>query len=225
MMVRLFSVFVLLAASVVGAPASAQQNDQEELLDRAVITYNTMRRDENIGPSLNAVLDDAKALIIIPNLIKGGFIIGGEGGNGVLIAKLPDGSWSAPSFTFLGGASIGLQIGGSVSELILTIMTERGLNAVLVNKFKLGADASVALGPVGGRVGAATTSAAGADIYTYALSDGLFAGGAFEGAVITRKDEWDETFYGQQLTARRIITDQTLAPPAAAKLRDALAAP
>ncbi len=224
MIARLLFVFALLAANF-AQPATAQQNDQEELLDRAVIAFNTMRRDQNIGPSLNAVLDGAQALIIVPNLIKGGFIIGGEGGNGVLVARLPDGGWSAPSFVFMGGASIGLQIGGSVSELILTIMTERGLNAVLVNKFKLGADASVALGPVGGRVGAATTSAAGADIFTYAVSDGLFVGGAFEGAVITRKDEWDKSLYGQTLTARRIITDPTLNPPAAAKLREALAAP
>ena len=223
---RFVAVILMFAVAVPAVqPSQAQTNDQEELLDRALIAFTTMRRDENVGPSFNNLLPDAKALIILPNLLKGGFIIGGEGGNGVLLARLDDGRWSAPSFVFMGGVSIGLQIGGSVSEVVLTVMTERGLDAVLVNKFKLGADASAALGPVGGRVGAATTSAGGADIFTYAISDGLFAGTTFEGAVITRKAEWDEALYGQSLTARQIITDPGLSPPQAAALREALAAP
>ncbi len=222
MIARLLTLAVVAWGFTVTQPALAQSNDQEELLDRALITFNTMMRDENVGPSFNKLLPDAKALLIVPNLLKGGLIIGGEGGNGLLIARLPDGRWSAPSFVFMGGASIGLQIGGSVSEVIMTVMTERGLNAVLVNKFKVGADASAAIGPVGGRVGAATTSAGGADIFTYAISDGLFAGTTFEGAAVTRKDQWDQALYGQSLTARQILNDVALNPPAAVELRQAL---
>ncbi len=226
MLARVLSFAVTITAAIaVAQPTFAQTNDQEELLDRALITFNTMHRDENVGPSFNNQLPDAKALIIVPNLLKGGFIVGGEGGNGVLIARLDGGGWSAPSFVFMGGASIGLHVGGSVSEVILTVMTDRGLNALLDSKFKLGADASAAIGPVGGRVGAATTSAGGADVFTYAISDGLFAGTTFEGAVIKRKDEWDDVLYGQSLTVRQIITDPGLSPPQATELREALAAP
>ncbi len=226
MVARLLSLAVVIVFfGTVTPPAIAQSNDQEELLERALITFNTMRRDESVGPSFNNSLADAKAVIIVPNLLKGGFIIGGEGGNGVLFSRLDDGRWSAPSFVFLGGASVGLQIGGSVSEVILAVMNDEALNAVLVNKFKIGGDASAAVGPVGGRVGAATTSAGGADILTYALSDGLFAGTTLEGAVITRKAKWDNALYGQQLTARQIVNDPNLSPPAAAELRLALATP
>ncbi len=224
MLARVLTIAAVILTSFYVQPSQAQTNDQEELLDRALITFNTMRRDENVGPSLNNLLPDAKALIIVPSLLKGGLILGGEGGSGVLFARLEDGRWSAPSFVFMGGASVGLQFGGSLSEVIMTVMTDQGLNAVLVNKFKLGADASAAIGPVGGRVGAATTSAAGADIFTYAMSDGLFVGAAFEGAVIARRDEWDHALYGQSLTARQIINDLDLNPPQAVGLRQALAA-
>ena len=224
MLARVLTIAAVILTSYYVQPSQAQTNDQEELLDRALITFNTMRRDENVGPSLNNLLPDAKALIIVPSLLKGGLILGGEGGSGVLFARLEDGRWSAPSFVFMGGASVGLQFGGSLSEVIMTVMTDQGLNAVLVNKFKLGADASAAIGPVGGRVGAATTSAAGADIFTYAMSDGLFVGAAFEGAVIARRDEWDHALYGQSLTARQIINDLDLNPPQAVGLRQALAA-
>ena len=224
MLARVLTIAAVILTSFYVQPSQAQTNDQEELLDRALITFNTMRRDENVGPSLNNLLPDAKALIIVPSLLKGGLILGGEGGSGVLFARLEDGRWSAPSFVFMGGASVGLQFGGSLSEVIMTVMTDQGLNAVLVNKFKLGADASAAIGPVGGRVGAATTSAAGADIFKYAMSDGLFVGAAFEGAVIARRDEWDHALYGQSLTARQIINDLDLNPPQAVGLRQALAA-
>lgn len=223
--VLMFAAVILTVAVAVSTGSLAQTNDQEELLDRALIALSTMRRDENVGPSFNNQFPDAKALVILPNVLKGGFIIGGEGGNGVLIARLDDGRWSAPSFVFMGGASIGLQIGGSVSEVVLVVVTDRGLNALLEKKFKLGADASGAIGPVGGRVGAATTAAGGADIFTYAISDGLFAGTTFEGAVISAKAGWNDALYGQSLTARQIITDPGLSPPQAAALRDALAAP
>ena len=91
-----FAAVLLTAAAAIPAGSLAQTNDQEELLDRALIVFTTMRRDENVGPSFNNQFPDAKALIILPNVLKGGFIIGGEGGNGVLLARLGDGRWSAP---------------------------------------------------------------------------------------------------------------------------------
>ncbi len=221
-MVRAFTGLVMLVLAGLAMPANAQQTEQQDLIERATLAVNALRRDSNIGPSVTAALANARGVIIVPNLIKGGFILGGEGGSGVLLGRLPDGSWSSPSFITMGAASIGLQIGGTISEVIFTIMTEEGLNAVLVNKVKLGADAAVAVGPVGLNVEAATTTAIGADIYSYAKSQGLFGGGAFEGAVVTQRGSWNQAYYGSDLVPRRILTDPTLASPGAEGLRAAL---
>ncbi len=203
-------------------PALAQETPQQELLDRAVLALAEVRQDARLGAPMATALRQAKGVIIVPNLVKGGFIIGGEGGSGVLLARLADGSWSAPSFVVMGAASIGLQIGGSISEVVFTIMTDEGLNAVLVNKVKLGADAGLAVGPIGGNVEASTTTAIGADIYSYAVSQGLFGGGAFEGAVISQRHAWNKSFYGADYLPRRILTDATITGPGADALRAAL---
>jgi len=216
---------MVFAAAVVGAlPASAQQTPQQELLDRAVLALAAVRQDARLGEPMGRALARAKAVIIVPNLVKGGFIVGGEGGNGVMLARLPDGGWSGPTFVALGAASFGLQIGGSISEVVFTIMTDGGLNAVLVNKVKLGADAALAVGPVGGNVEASITTAIGADIFSYAVSQGLFAGGAFEGAVITQRHTWNQAFYGADYLPRRILTDAAIAiaSPGAEALRASL---
>ena len=222
-MVRMVAALMVWMAVGWAAPAVAQSTDQQDLIDRSVLAVGALRRDGNIGASVTAALANARGVIIVPNLIKGGFIIGGEGGSGVLLGRLPNGEWSSPAFVTLGAASIGLQIGGTISEVVFTIMTEEGLNAVLVNKVKLGADAAVAVGPVGLNVEAATTTAVGADIYSYAKSQGLFGGGAFEGAVVTQRESWNELYYGSDLVPRRILTDPTLASPGADALRAALA--
>ncbi|MFQ5970870.1 MAG: lipid-binding SYLF domain-containing protein [Alphaproteobacteria bacterium] len=225
-MVRGISGFIatVAVAGLLATPAARAQTTtpQQELVDRSALAVVALRRDERLGPSVVSAIDRAKAIVIIPSLLKGGFILGGEGGRGVLLARREDGRWGSPAFITLGAASIGLQIGGQVSEVVFTIMTDKGLNAVLVNKFKLGADASVALGPVGGNVEASTTTAIGADIFSYARTQGLFGGGAFEGAVITQRDEWNEAYYGAVYTPRRIITDPAVPSPGAASLRAAL---
>ncbi len=203
--------------------AGAQESAQQELLNRAVLALSAVRQDERLGAAMTTALNNAQGVIIVPNLVKGGFIIGGKGGSGVMLARLPDGGWSAPAFIAMGGASIGLQIGGSISEVVFTIMTQDGLNAVLVNKVKLGADAGLALGPFGANVAASTTTAVGADIYSYAVSQGLFGGGAFEGAVITQRHAWNKKFYGADYLPRRILTDPTITNPGADSLRANLA--
>ena len=202
--------------------AQGQVSNQQELLNRSTLALSAVRQDDRLGQAMTTALNNAKGVIIVPNLIKGGFIIGGEGGTGVMLARLADGSWSAPAFIAMGAASIGLQIGGSISEVVFTIMTQEGLNAVLVNKVKLGADAGLALGPIGGNVEASTTTAVGADIYSYAVSKGLFGGGGFEGAVITQRHEWNKIFYGADYLPRRILTDPTITSPGADTLRASL---
>src|SRR3546814_8339055 len=131
----------------------------------------------------------AKAVMIFPSLLKGAFFIGGEGGSGVLLTRDPQGNWSNPAFYTMGTVSFGLQFGGQSSEAILVVMTDAGLNAIIEDQVKLGADLSAAAGPIGVGASAATTTAAGAAIYPYSLHQGLFLGASLEGAVVAPRSE------------------------------------
>ena len=166
--------FLFAAALTAGAvkPAAALTPEQE-IVDKARITASKLLDDPNFG-SLPENLNDAKAIIIIPSLIKGAFFIGGEGGTGVLLAKSPQGTWSYPAFYTLVGASFGFQIGAKAAEVILLIMNEGALKAVLKNQLKLGADASFAMGQIGAGVEGSTTTNVNADILAFASGEGLW---------------------------------------------------
>ncbi len=231
-MIRLLSALAIAAiAGLTALPgtAVAQSNantaEQRALLAEAEVALAALRKEPNIGDNFKSALARARAIYIVPELIKGGFIFGGEGGTGVLLARRPEGGWSAPAFIVMGGATIGLQIGGQVSQVAFTIMTDDGLAAILNNKVKIGADLSVAVGIRGAGTEAATTTAVGADMYQFALSKGLFGGGTVDGAVLEPRDSWNAAIYGGQYkTARDIVTDRSLNPPEADNLRAALAA-
>ncbi len=201
-----------------GAQADAAQ-DAQRLVDKARITVDTFSDDPQMA-ALRALAKDAKALFIVPQLIKGGFILAGEGGTGVLLTH--DGGWSAPAFYTMGAGSIGFQIGGQTSEVVLVLMTDRALDAVLQNKIKLGADVGVAAGPVGGGMETATTTNFRADIYTYAKSKGLFAGVSFEGAVIAERGKLNRAYYGRRVSPEDIVTSRTVDNPGANRLRASL---
>jgi hypothetical protein len=130
-----------------------------------------MRRDKDMQ-AINGLLPRSKAVLVIPSLIKAGFILGAEGGSGVLLGHGTDGSWSAPAFFTMGSGSVGLQAGIQDAEVMFLMMTQKGLDQILKSEFKLGAEASVAAGPVGIGVAAATTLAVGADIYSYGARQG-----------------------------------------------------
>ncbi len=214
----------LLAAGM--APAAAVEADKpHQLVDEAVVTVETLLRDKQIGPNLASALAKARGVLIVPALIKGGFIVGAAGGSGVLLARMADGGWSSPAFITIGEASIGLQIGGSVSEVMLVVNTEKGLDSILSRKLTLGAEVEIAVGPIGAGMGAQTTAAVGADVWTYARSRGLFAGGAFDGAYIEPRDDWNLIYYGQRLGSKDITTNPSINNPHAKSLRDALARP
>ncbi len=222
---RSFCLAIGIAVGLTGlAPVGmAQDSDQQELVDRAAITVRSLRRDDAVGTGFNNLLSTAKAVVVVPKLVKGGFIVGGEIGKGVMIAKTADGGWGSPAFVRLAAASIGLQIGGSVSEVAFTIMTDKGLDALLKNQFKFGAGVDAALGPVGGSVEASTTTELGADIYAFATSQGLFAGGSFDGTVIDQLEEVNKSFYGSGLPVKELIFDPGPAAGRATTLREALA--
>lgn len=180
--------------------------EEEEIVDRCRISVQSMLSDPNFG-ELTRYISKARGVMIFPALLKGGFIIGGEGGSGVLLARLGDGTWSYPAFYFLGAASIGLQIGGQVSETVLTYMNDDSVDRVLRNKFKLGADASIAVGPVGKGLETGTAGGFDSDIYVFARSEGLFGGVSLEGGVLEVEDGRMQYYYGERYSARDVVRD------------------
>lgn len=205
-------------AGVVPARAAS---DAEALLEKARLTFESMYNDKNYT-QLKRHMQFAKAVLIIPSQLKGAFIVGAQGGSGVLIARDMNGVWGYPAFYTIGSGSLGLQIGFQNSEAVFVFMTDKGLNAVINNQVKLGVDASVAVGPVGEGISGSTTTAAGPDIVTFARTEGLFAGGSFEGSVIVKRNDWNTEFYGQGATPRAIVYDKKFSNPKADALREAL---
>ena len=203
------ALFPLLALAVTTAavqPAKAL-SDAEDLVERSRLSLLRLIDHPDI-PELKTYLDSAQGVLIVPSLIKGGFIIGGEGGSGVLLAKGSDGSWSSPAFFTVAAGSIGLQIGGQVSEVVFTLMNDGAIDAILSNNAKLGGDLSVAFGPIGKGVEASTTTNLNADVYAFSTAVGAFAGGALEGAAIIDRQAYNDQYYNAYAPARAIVVER-----------------
>jgi len=202
----------LVAATLAFAPPAVRAQDgltaAEELVEKARLTVLRIPREEEMRYTVPNLMRQAKAIVVFPALLKGAFFIGGQGGSGVLMTRDASGTWSNPAFYTMGSVSFGLQIGGQSSEAILVIMTDKGLKSVMEDQVKLGADISAAAGPVGMGASAATTTAFGADIYTYSMTQGLFIGGSLDGAVMARRDDWNESFYGPGATVNAIVNER-----------------
>jgi SH3 domain-containing YSC84-like protein 1 len=196
---------LVLGALFAPTPARAL-SDEQELVDLSRITFQKMIEDKQFE-QIPKYVKNAKAVLIMPNQIKAGFIIGGEYGSGVLLARKPGGGWSYPAFYTLGGGSIGLQIGGQAAEVVFTIMTDNGLRELLSNQVKLGADLSIAVGPVGAGIAAGTTTNFGADIYQFSKAEGLFGGGALTGSIVGSRGSYNENYYGKGATPQGILID------------------
>ena len=217
-------IIIALMAATVGwqAPARAASSAEQQLIDQARIAVEQLREDPNL-PSFPELLKDAWAVVVVPELVKAGFFIGAEGGSGVLLARHPEtGEWSYPAFYTMAAASIGFQIGAQVSKVMFLVMTDGGLKAMMSDKFTLGADASVAAGPVGAGIEAGTTFNVEADIYSFSHAKGLFGGVSFEGAVLVPDDDANEAYYGKAIAARAIVIHREVENPAADGLRAAL---
>jgi lipid-binding SYLF domain-containing protein len=211
--------FVALAlAPLAGARAQA---DQQLIVDRAAKTVGDLRHDKAFG-NAHQLLARARAVLIVPRLFKGGFIVGGEGGTGVLLARQPGGGWSDPAFYAIGSASLGFQAGLAQSEMVLLIMTQKGLDAVLRDQFKVGAQAGIAVANLGSGVEGAV-SAGGPDIVVWSSSSGVYAGVALDGSIIRSQPEDDARYYGRRLTTRDILFHHVGAAPRASTLRSELA--
>ncbi len=216
------AVIVLIGIGRWSAPAEAASSS-EELVVKARFVLEGLKTDPNFA-SFRRSMKQAKGVLVVPSMLKAGFILGGRGGSGVLLARDAKGIWSYPGFFTVGGISIGLQIGVQDAEVVFVIMTDAGVNAVINAEIKLGLDASVSVGPVGAGIEGATTLAAGPDIVAYSKSVGAFAGGALEGAVIHERGKFAADYYGDaNASARRIVLQGMYSNPAADALRAVLA--
>jgi lipid-binding SYLF domain-containing protein len=209
---------ILLAAFPVLAHA---QSEQQALVDRATLTVQEIVSDLN-GRDVINLLQRSRGVMICPRLFKAGFIFGGQGGSCVLLARDGAGSWSDPAFYNLGSGSVGFQIGIQDSEMLMVILTQRGLSAVMDSQFKLGADASIAFATVGAGIEGATTAAVGADIVAFAKTRGLFAGASLSGTGLSTNTDWNQAYYGQALAARQIVVQMQANNPGADPLRAVL---
>ncbi len=201
-----------------GGWAAENYSRPEALVDKATIMLKEILSDPNMGWA-RCHLQQAQAVIIFPSVIKGAFLIGGEGGSGVALARDKEtGEWSYPAFYTMGSVSLGLQIGGKVSEILLMVMTQRGLDALMSTSVKLGGDVGIAAGPVG-------TGFQGKlrDILSFVKSKGAFAGVSMEGAVIAPRNEWNRRYYGKPVTPSDIFIRRIVKNSQADKLRDQIA--
>jgi len=193
------------AAVAALAPAVAWANDQQLVVDKARIVVETFLNDPDFA-KMRVYVQNAYAVLIVPDLLKGGFFIGVEHGTGVLMARDPQsGTWSEPAFYDIWGGSFGLQFGGQTSDAIFTLMNPGAVQKLLSSRFQLGADASVAVGELGAGVGAGTTVQFGEDVYAFARNMGLYGGLALDGTYAMPRDAWNRAFYGQPLTAEQIV--------------------
>lgn len=218
--------FVFLLTTAIGLADSAgarAASEQQDIIDKATMTVRKLLADPEL-PTLRRWMKRAKGALVIPSLIKGGFMFGAEGGSGVLLARRADGFWGYPAFYTVGGASFGFQAGIQDSEVIFVIMTDKGLVAMMEKQFKLGADASIAMGPIAGAgFRGATTANLGADIYAYAVTRGVFGGVSFDGTAVIGREAWNRAYYGDGASARGIIVERKFSNEAADPLRRALA--
>jgi lipid-binding SYLF domain-containing protein len=165
------------------------------------------------------LLRRAECVVLVPGLKKGAFIVGAKYGKGFMLCRKPTGvGWSAPAAVRVEGGSVGFQIGGSETDVVMLVNGGSGTRKLLQDKFTLGADASVAGGPVGRTSSAETDAQLHAEILTWSRSRGAFAGVSLEGATLRPDEDWNTELYGKPLTNGEIVLASTPAPPAAAKL-------
>jgi lipid-binding SYLF domain-containing protein len=205
---------IVLCAVMLTSITFASEAASSRLETSATVLNEIMATPDKGIPS--DILGSAKCVAVVPNLLKGGFIVGGAHGRGMATCRTATG-WSAPAPITTTGGSVGLQIGGQSVDLVMVVMNDRGMQALLTNKFKLGADASVAAGPVGRHTEGATDWKLRAEVLTYSRARGLFAGISFNGAVIKQDEDATGELYGRQVDFKTILTGSVQPPQTAEK--------
>jgi len=212
----------LLVSPVATSSIALADAKRQSLVDQSLNSARKVLSGKDFPDALK-LMPKARGLLIIPELVQGGFIIGAAGGRGVMVSRSGPGNWSYPAFYGMGSGSVGLQVGAKVSEIIFIVLTDKGLQALLDHKFKLGAEAGVTMVAVGAGFEGATTSAGGADIVAFANSNGLFAGASLEGSYLDADNDWNALYYGQGATGKAIVVDRRFTNPGAEPIRQFMA--
>jgi lipid-binding SYLF domain-containing protein len=200
------------------ASASDQTKDDDRLRNCGTVLKEILDVPDNIPQDL---LDKADCVVVFPSVLKAAFVVGGSYGRGTMLCRKGEdfrGPWGAPTMMALEGGSFGFQIGGEATDFVLLVMNERGARGILASKVKLGADASVAGGPVGRDASADTDATLRAEILSYSRARGLFAGVSLEGSTIRPDNGDNRRVYGQKILARDIVLSGRVAVPSAAEL-------
>lgn len=210
---------------ILSQPRPVFANDKveaQQLVEKAKLTIESFLCDDKME-AFRGVFEKAKGVVIIPSLLEGAFVVGASGGSGVfLVRDSVTGTWSEPAFYTVGGASFGLQIGGQSSEVILLAMTDRGVRSLMATSAKLGADAGIAVGPVGMGAAAGTANLS-ADILSFSRSKGLYGGIALDGAVVAVRDGLNKAYYGKEVTPIDILVKRDVTNPEGAMLAESVA--
>jgi len=202
-------------AGLLGASAFAAASEQSDFLAAAQKAFSDMQDDPDMT-WFRDNMKNARAVLISPEIVKAGFVLGGSGGRAAMFAKdQATGRWEGPAFYNLATASIGFQAGVAVSQAVMLVMNEKALNSFLSTKFKLGGDMSVAAGPVG----AGAQSSVQADVYTFARSKGLYGGLNFDGTVVSINSGWNKAYYGKAVTPVDVLVRHSVTNPSADPFR------
>jgi lipid-binding SYLF domain-containing protein len=202
-----FVVVLAFSGLVLTAPTRAQQEEAERLKEATTVLKEL--KDAPDGSMPDWVSEKAVAIAVFPSVKKGGLVVGGHFGRGIISARsAKSGTWSSPGFLTLTGGSIGLQAGGQAIDLVLVVMDERGLRQLLKNQFKIGGDASVAAGPVGRDAEASTDLQMRAKILSYSRTRGLFAGITLKGSTIRQDRDANERFYGRAYKSTELVLER-----------------
>ncbi len=218
------AVALVFAMGIVAArPAAADDaQDARQLVEKSRLTFESFLADASMGENLRQLVQKARGVLIYPQVLRGAFIIGASGGTGAfLVLDETSRKWGGPAFYTIGEASFGLQAGADASEVVLVALTGRGVSALLSTSTKLGANASVALGPVGAGMTAATANIS-ADIVSYSRNKGLYAGFSLEGAIVAVRGALNTAYYGKELSPTQILIQREASNPQAAGLIEAI---
>src|ERR1700692_3211759 len=204
-----FLLMSLIALAGTAFAGSAREDSVERMQKSVDVLHSIMSTPDKGIPE--EVLTGAKCILVVPDLIKGGFVFGGKHGRGVASCRTADG-WSAPAFVSVGGGSWGLQIGTEGGDLVMLVMNDRGLQHLLSSKFELTGEGSVAAGPVGRHASAGTDWMLNTEVLTYSRSKGAFAGLTLEGAVVEQDNDSTRAIYGRHMMFRNILSGRTSTP-------------
>ena len=191
----------------------AANKEQERLENSGTVLQEVMGVPDNIPQEL---LEKAECIIVFPSVLKAAFVVGGSYGRGAMVCRTGEhfnGPWGSPAMYALEGASVGFQLGGQATDLVLLVMNEKGASSILNSKVKLGVDASAAAGPKGRDASADTDAYLRAEILSYSRSRGVFAGVSLEGSTLRPDDEASEQVYGHAIRAKDIVRSQTMGVP------------